>query len=1297
MIAIIVSPQAGARVQINPSGVGESKVEGRLGPYHLIDVLGRGGMGVVYRAQHGATGAMVALKTVSAIDGLHLGALRSEIRTLARLHHVGVVQILDEGLSAETPWFAMELLEGQLLSRRIDSLWGREPGGEASTLVPRGPERAASGHWQPVHSIAVSRRRSAIPPDQLGEVIRIVRQLCEALVYVHDQGIVHRDLKPSNVFLRAVDGGPVLFDFGLVSRHQATSGRERVEAGIGARAGTRAYMAPEQLQREQVDARTDLYALGCLLFEWLTGHVPADEEKFLRALAPEISTSVTRPSDLVAGIPAWLDDLVQGLLARRPQDRIGYAADVLELLAVHDSSAGGDGGGKSRSGTPARAYLYRPRLAGRTAEIARVWSRIEATVPGDRRAAIYVGGESGCGKTMLVNDVARQAALVGMAVVAGECRPIVGESTTVDPRDAPLHPFRPFLHTVADHCRSGGPAVAKRILGPWAKLLARHEPALENVPGQEQMPDSPPLNGEAARDRLLGALRDILLAFAAERPLLLILDDLQWADELSLIFLRSLTVEMVARVPLVVLGTFRSDELSPELKAIVETPSAACVMLSRLDAGAVSSMVADMLGMSQAPPALVAFLVRVSEGNPFFVAEYLRAAAAEGVLIRDSGRWRLASFGDGSESAYDRLRLPRSISGLVIRRLAGLSDAARGLALQAAVFGRSGEVAVLAGMGDLLPEQLAEPIAELVARQVLDVTAGRYSFVHDKIREAAFENVPEADRPAIRLRAAQALERLSADPDPFQLASLYRSAGRADKAYQYAHLAATRALEAGAFRDARVHLQTALAIAEAQSGALPELDRRARGHLRRLLGEALIISGDLRPGIDMLHRACEELDLPVPARSPAGWLALTLREALHWALAAGWLRRWLRVTDEKKRAVWIAGSDLHRHVSMAYLFLVRPLECMGAIFLSGRLAEEAEAQAPSAAARSFTAGVCGLLGLRRLQARLFAAARAAAEATQEVLPLLWQAGAEAIFYRYANADWTGLERCTTPALARADENHLIYDRHPVEFAVGMAKFEQGKLTEAAARFERIYLRAESLGHQQYIVSARGAGVLCDLYAGRFQRIVDASASMAALHPDERNVDLFVVLTCLAAAKLRLGDSAGANDVAGRAWALVEAGAQLEGRPLAVRVLYDLADVLAVLWQEASVRRDPSGPLAKKAAGAGRKLVRFARRYRYVQPGAILLEARLRGVRGQADDCKKLLLQARDLAVTLDMPPFEAFARFELARLPDLPDDERLANVERAVELFERMGYAWHLDHASTLARHLVGPQTRNFV
>jgi eukaryotic-like serine/threonine-protein kinase len=1269
---------------------GEHADDAAIGPYRVLDVIGRGGMGVVHRAEHVQTGTLVALKRVVAVENLLLSALRSEIRTLARLQHPGVVRIIDEGLSAGTPWYAMELLEGETLSARLDHLWDRHPSADESTLIRGEPDSGIASMWELAPHLAVPEVRRSITRNRVSEAVQIVRKLCEALAYVHAQGIVHRDLKPSNIFLRADDRSPVLIDFGLVSRFQAASGRENLDDSGSARGGTPAYMAPEQLQHEQVDARADLYALGCLIFELLTGRLPPDRENVVYRQPLGSSGSPPRPSELIDGVPPDLDDLVAGLLASRPQDRIGYAADVIEALDAADLPGEVDRR-SDRVPSPRRSYLYRPRLVGRASEIARLWPRLEAIRTGVR-AALFIGGESGCGKTMLVNELARQATAAGVRVVAGECRPLAGESTLLDPRDAPLHPFRPLLRAVADSCRSGGVAVAARVLTSWGKLLALHEPALENVPGQAEKPESPLLSGEAARDRLLGALRDVLFAFAAERPVLLILDDLQWADELSLSFLRMLSGEVLGRTPLVVLGTFRSEELSPPLQAILDDPLAELVMLGRLDGSAVSSMVADMLGMIRAPRPLVEFLLGASEGNPFFVAEYLRAAAAEGILVREQRRWHLPGLREGTTSAYERIQLPRSIRGLVGRRLAGLSTDACTLASNAAILGRTGDLAVLADMRNASPEQLTESLAELVSRQVIDVVAGRYSFVHDKVRESAFEQLPEVERPAIHLRAAEALERLSADPDPFQLALHYRNAGRADKAYLYAYMAGRRALEAGAFLEARAHLQSALTIAETQSGALPEVATQEQAHLRRLLGEALVVSGELGQGIDHLRRACEDLGIPAPARTRSAWILMAMRELIRWALAAGPLARWSRITDDKRRALWTMGSDMNRLVSMANLFLVRPIECLGALFLSGRLAEEAGADGQRAAAYAFAASVCGMVGMRRLSVRLYAAARGLAAATKEVLPLLWQVSSEALFHHYLNADWEGLERCTAPALARADENHLIHDRHPVEFAVAMGELEQGKLAAGQIKFERIHTRALTFGHRQYVVSARGALLLCDLYAGRFLHIVESSESVINLHSDTQSVDLFIVLTCIATAKLRLGDSAGALDMAARACALFEAGAQLEGRPLAVRVLYDLGEVLIVLWREALAQHRPPGHLAKRAIAVHRRLARVARRRRHVQPCALLLEGRLFEVRGQSDKAAETLARARDAAAALHMSPFEAFARFDLGRQVALPDEQRRANVECATELFERMVYPWHLERARALGSQIAGLQ-----
>src|SRR5262249_43498303 len=146
----------------------------------------------------------------------------------------------------------------------------------------------------------------------------------------------------------------------------------------------------------------------------------------------------------------------------------------------------------------------------------------------------------------------------------------------------------------------------------------------------------------AARDRLLTCLSQTLAALAEVRPLVIILDDLQWADDLSLSFLLSLSPAFFEGRPLLIVATLRSEETSPLLKQLADRPTTRLLKLGRLDAKNVGRMVGGMLAMVDPPPLLVDFLVRASEGNPFFVAEYVRLLVAKGFLQRKHGRWTLA-------------------------------------------------------------------------------------------------------------------------------------------------------------------------------------------------------------------------------------------------------------------------------------------------------------------------------------------------------------------------------------------------------------------------------------------------------------------------------------------------------------------------------------------------------------------------------------------------------------------------------------------------------------------------------
>ncbi|HEX9103801.1 MAG TPA: serine/threonine-protein kinase, partial [Polyangia bacterium] len=172
---------------MSSSGPPESSAP-RIGSYQLLETVGTGASGVVYRARHAETGGLVALKRARALDAGELGSLRREVHALGSMRHDGVVRIVDHGVSDGIPWYAMELLVGETLRRRLD-----------------GAARAPSAGAQ-------------------AELLRVVERLCDALAFLHGEGIVHRDLKPENVFIDAARG-PVLVDFGLAMQVAGPLGR----------------------------------------------------------------------------------------------------------------------------------------------------------------------------------------------------------------------------------------------------------------------------------------------------------------------------------------------------------------------------------------------------------------------------------------------------------------------------------------------------------------------------------------------------------------------------------------------------------------------------------------------------------------------------------------------------------------------------------------------------------------------------------------------------------------------------------------------------------------------------------------------------------------------------------------------------------------------------------------------------------------------------------------------------------------------------------------------------------------
>jgi len=316
-----------------------------MGSFQIVERIAEGGMGALYRARDPATSRMVALKTTRRGSRAETAGLRCEGAILRQLQHPGIVRILAHGRHEGRPWIALELLEGRTLQDEVEALWAGAPHRHAAGArrldgTPTVSLRPAAQAPSPPTAVPARSGRPLAGGGRLGHVCAIAGELAAILDHVHARGLVHRDVKPANVFLRAVNDGPArvtLLDFGLACRASRTGARGHSALCVG----TMQYAAPEQILGDPVDGRADIYALGCVLYQLVTGVCPF-EGPTSRVLAREqVSRAPLAPSLLVSRLPAPIEELIMEMLAKEPDQRPASAGAVAVRLARASASLGG--------------------------------------------------------------------------------------------------------------------------------------------------------------------------------------------------------------------------------------------------------------------------------------------------------------------------------------------------------------------------------------------------------------------------------------------------------------------------------------------------------------------------------------------------------------------------------------------------------------------------------------------------------------------------------------------------------------------------------------------------------------------------------------------------------------------------------------------------------------------------------------------------------------------------------------------------------------------------------------------
>ena len=389
-------------------------------------------------------------------------------------------------------------------------------------------------------------------------------------------------------------------------------------------------------------------------------------------------------------------------------------------------------------------------FVGRAGELATLTADLDAAV-GGRGGVVLVAGEPGIGKTRLAEELAARATARGVVVLWGRCWEGAGAPS-----------FWPWVQVVRGYVQvqAGDPASLRHDLGAGAADIAQLVPAVHDcIP---DLPAPPPLEPEAARFRLFDSLAGFLRTAAARRPLLLVLDDLHWADVPSLALLRFMSRELEGTGPLVV-GNYRQSEVGqghPLLAAVADLTRGQhrWLLLGGLGQRDVASFVAMAAG-AEASEELAAEVYRQTDGNPFFVTEMVR-------LLASQGRLDPAARG----AAVLRGGLPEGVRAVVAERLGHLSGDCRRILEVAAVVGRDFELRVLQPASGLDAERLLVLLEEAEAARVAGAVPGglsRWRFAHALVREVLYEGLLAARRVHLHGLVGEALEAVyAADPGP---------------------------------------------------------------------------------------------------------------------------------------------------------------------------------------------------------------------------------------------------------------------------------------------------------------------------------------------------------------------------------------------------------------------------------------------------------------------------------------------------------------------------------------------------
>src|SRR6266404_1476512 len=701
----------------------------RLLHYRLLEKIGSGGMGEVYKAEDTKLGRTVAIKLLSATINDNVTAKRrflKEAQAASALNHPNIITIHAIEETERLDFIVMEYIEGQTLKELIE-------------------------------------RDGALALSQL---LDIGIQVADALDAAHEIGLVHRDVKSANILVNSRGQAKVL-DFGLAKIVRTLADGVDNEAPTlmnltdeGTVLGTAFYMSPEQTRGEVLDARSDIFSLGCVLYEAATRSLPFTGPSMLATMHAIATTDPLSPSRVRPELPREFDLIVERALAKDKERRYSSASEIAQALRNLRATLSGQWSGapivfdKDVIDAPSFSFV------GRGPELEKLEGYLQQAIDGTGHL-VFITGEPGIGKTSLSDEFLRRARsrYPGMLISRGRCVEQYGTGEA----------YLPFLDAVGALLDGPGRERLASVMRTYAPTWCTQLPAAFASSGALERLQQETIG--ATKDRMMREMGDALSTFATITPVVLLLEDLHWADPSSVDLLRHLC-QRITNQRLLIAGTFRPEDIErtnhplKSYKAEMHSHHL-CeeVALSSLARDQIAEYLNATFTPNDFPPEFASLIHDKTEGHPLFATNLLQYLSERGDIARVDARWSLIR-----PLAEMDLEAPESVRSMIGKKIDALEEDERRTLQYASVEGTEFLSTVVASLLGVDEVDLEERLAHLEKTHRLIETRGeeelpdgslatRYRFSHALYQNFLYGDLVNKRRTMLHQRAGEQLVR----------------------------------------------------------------------------------------------------------------------------------------------------------------------------------------------------------------------------------------------------------------------------------------------------------------------------------------------------------------------------------------------------------------------------------------------------------------------------------------------------------------------------------------------------------